>query len=288
MNENFNSLGVCIPCHVNSEEELTLLYRALESIRSQTLRPQEIVLSDDSPTPINSLKILATFPEMNIRVLRNSFTKGIASNSNFGVSYLNTEWVHVLHQDDWLFAATSYREIAKQAEELDQTYRWFLVSGIHEDGSKILPEWKKSNLFGFNSIGGPSCLFIRNEDYIPYDERFRMLVDVKNYSDYFSAFGEPGIIEIPSICYGNPPSRVSRNMTLDQTLGEMNLIFKVKKIEFDDLMECLNDSSLNPYHRYILLKLAKENNRIPVKLYLQLSGNLLYTHLMSKFKRIKI
>jgi hypothetical protein len=283
VNEYVNSLGVCIPCHVKSEQELVLLYRTLESIRYQTLRPQEIVLSDDSPTPLNSSLILATFPELNIRVVRNSFANGIAGNSNFGVSHLNSEWVHVLHQDDWLFAASSYREIVEEIQEKGPKYQWFLVAGIHEDGSNVVPEWKKSNLFGFNSIGGPSCLFTRNDDYIRYDERYRMLVDVKNYYDYFSSFGEPGIIEIPSICYGNPPSRVSRNMTLDQTLGEIDLIIKLETVDYGDLMECIKDSSLNPHHRYLLLKLAKRNDRVPTNPYLCLSVRLLYTRLKLKF-----
>lgn len=285
MNEYFKSLGVCIPCYVRSERELEFLYRTLESLRSQILKPQEVVLSDDSPTPLASSQILASFPELNIRVVRNLFAKGIAGNSNFGVTFLNTEWVHVLHQDDWLREANSYRKIAEAAEALDQNHRWFLVAGMHEDGSNLVPEWKKSNLFGFNSVGGPSCLFTRKNDYIEYDERFRMLVDVKNYSDYFTVFGEPGIVTIPSICYGNPPNRVSRSMTLDQTLGEINLIFKLETVEFKDLMECLNDSSLNPYHRYLLLNLARENKRVPINLYLWLSVQLLYTRLKFKFNR---
>lgn len=285
MNEHLKSLGVCIPCHIKDEEDLFFLYRALESIRNQTFRPQEIVLSDDSPKQIDGPGIKADFPELNIRVVRNSFAKGIAGNSNFGASHLKTEWIHVLHQDDWLFAAGSYLEILSEAQELNQTCRWFLATGTHEDGSIVVPEWKQSNLFGFNSIGGPSCLFIRSEDYIQFDERFKMLVDVKNYADYFGAFGTPGIIENPSICYGNPPTRVSRNMTLDQTLGEIDLMFKVKTVNTEDLMECLYDPSLNPYHRHLLLKIAKRNKRVPVGASLRLLGVLLYSRLKLKLNR---
>lgn len=286
MNEYLKSLGVCIPCHVKTEQDLALLYRALESIHSQTLQPRQIVLSDDSPMGINTSKILATFPDLNIQVIRNLFAQGIGGNSNFGVSHLNTEWIQVLHQDDWLSASSSYEEIMKEIRDLDQTYRWFLVPGLHEDGSSVVPVWKKSNLFGFNSIGGPSCLFTRNTDFIQYDERFKMLVDVKNYSDYFNSFGNPGIIETPSINYGNPPTRVSRNMSLDQTLEEIDSILKMKSIEVQDIIECLNDSALNSYHRFLLLKLAKENKRISLKLYFRLLGSLLFARLKFKLKNI--
>lgn len=286
MNEYLNSLGVCIPCHVKSEQDLALLYRALESIRSQTLQPREIVVSDDSPKGVSSSKIMAAFPELNIQVIRNLLAQGIAGNSNFGVSHLNTEWIQVLHQDDWLTASSSYEEIMKEIRDLDQTYRWFLVSGLHEDGSSIVPVWKKSNLFGFNSIGGPSCLFTRKTDFIQYDERFKMLVDVKNFSDYFNSFGNPGIIETPSISYGNPPTRVSQNMPLDQTLEEINSILKTKAIEFEDIIECLNDSVLNPYHRFLLLKLAKENKRITLNLYFRQLGSLVFARLKFKLKNM--
>ena len=285
MNENLNNLGVCIPCHVKNENDLILLHRALESIRIQTLRPREIVISDDSPQSLDHPKIIASFPELNIQVSRNSLTQGIASNSNFGVSHLTTDWIHVLHQDDWLSAPSSYEEIMNRIKEFDKTHRWFLVSGNHEDGSTTLPVWKKSNLFGFNSIGGPSCLFTRTIDYIPYDERYRMLVDVKNYSDYFNSFGNPGVIGTPQLNYGNPPTRVSRNISLDHTLSEIESILKIESLEIADVIKCLKDSTLNPYHRFLILKLARENLAIPKVFYIRLFVGLLFARL--KFKYIE-
>jgi len=283
VNEHPNSLGVCIPCHIKSEQDLALLYRALQSIRDQTLRPREIVISDDSPESPDHSKIIASFPELNIQMLRNSATQGIAGNTNFGVSYLTTEWIHVLHQDDWLSAPSGYEEIINRIGEFDTTHRWFLVSGRHEDGSIIIPVWKKSNLFGFNSVGGPSCLLTRKTDYIQYDERYRMLVDVKNYSDYFNSFGNPGVIGTPLVNYGNPPTRVSRNMSLDQTLSEIQSILKMESLEIDDVIECLKDSTLNPYHRLLVLKLARENMGIRKVFYARLFVGLLFARLKFKY-----
>jgi len=216
-------------------------------------------------------------------MLRNSATQGIAGNTNFGVSYLTTEWIHVLHQDDWLSAPSGYEEIINRIGEFDTTHRWFLVSGRHEDGSIIIPVWKKSNLFGFNSVGGPSCLLTRKTDYIQYDERYRMLVDVKNYSDYFNSFGNPGVIGTPLVNYGNPPTRVSRNMSLDQTLSEIQSILKMESLEIDDVIECLKDSTLNPYHRLLVLKLARENMGIRKVFYARLFVGLLFARLKFKY-----
>ena len=283
MNEYLNSLGVCIPCHIKSEQDLALLHRALESIRNQTLRPREIVISDDSLESLDHLKIIPKFPELNIQVIRNSMTQGIADNTNFGVSHLTTEWIHVLHQDDWLSAPSSYEEIINRIGEFDPTHRWFLVSGKHEDGSTILPVWRKSNLFGFNSIGGPSCLLTRKSDYIEYDERYRMLVDVKNYSDYFNSFGNPGVIGTPLVNYGNPPTRVSRNVSPGHTLSEIDSILKIESIEIADVIHCLKDSTLNPYHRFLVLKLAKKNMEIPKFVYTRLCVSLLFARLKFKY-----
>lgn len=284
MNEYLDSLGVCIPCHIKSEQDLTLLYRTLESIRNQTLRPQEIVISDDSHKSLDHLKITSIFPELNIQVIRNSLAQGIASNTNFGVSYLTTDWIHVLHQDDWLSIPTSYEEIIDKISEFDPIHRWFLVSGKHEDGSIIMPVWKKSNLFGFNSIGGPSCLLTRKTDYIQCDERYRMLVDVKNYSDYFNSFGNPGVIGNPLVNYGNPPTRVSRNIPLDETLKEIDSILKMESLGTADVIECLKDSTLNPYHRSLVLKLATKNMRISKVVYVWFFMGLLFARLKFKYK----
>jgi len=283
VNEYLNSLGVCIPCHIKSEQDLALLHRALESIRNQTHRPREIVISDDSLESLDHLKIIPKFPELNIQVIRNSMTQGIADNTNFGVSHLTTEWIHVLHQDDWLSAPSSYEEIINRIGEFDPTHRWFLVSGKHEDGSTILPVWRKSNLFGFNSIGGPSCLLTRKTDYIQYDKKYRMLVDVKNYSDYFNSFGIPGVIRTPLVNYGNPPTRVSLNMSLDQTLSEIDSILKMESLEIADVIECLKDPTLNPYHRLLVLKLARENMGIPKVFYIQLFVGLLFARIKFKY-----
>jgi len=284
VNKYLHSLGVCIPCHVKSEQDLILLNRALKSILIQTLRPREIVISDDSPNYVDDSKICANFPELNIRVIKNSQTQGIAGNSNFGVSYLTTEWIHVLHQDDWLSAPNSYEEIMNEIGEFNTTHKWFLVSGEHEDGSVILPVWKKSNLFGFNSIGGPSCLLTRKVDFVQYDERYRMLVDVKNYSDYFSLFGNPGVIGVPLVKYGNPPTRVSRTMALDQTLREIDAILKTESLEPSDVIDCLKDSTLNPYHRLQVLKLATENMKIHKLLRISLFAGILLARLKLKYK----
>ena len=283
MNEYLNSLGVCIPCHVKSEQDLALLYRALESIRNQTRRPQEIVISDDSHKSLDHLEIITRFPELNIQVIRNSLAQGIAINTNFGVSHLTTEWIHVLHQDDWLSIPSSYEEIMNKIRESDPIHRWFLVSGKHEDGSIIMPVWKKSNLLGFNSIGGPSCLLTRKTDYVQFDERYRMLVDVKNYSEYFNSFGNPGVIGNPLVNYGNPPTRVSRNMSLDETLKEIDSILKMESLETADVIECLKDSTLNPYHRSLVLKLATKNKRISKVVFVWFFMGLLFARLKFKY-----
>lgn len=283
MNEHFDNFGVCIPCHLKSEEDLNLLFRALESIRCQSQKPREVVIADDSPETLDKVRVIENFPELNIQVVRNSSSQGIANNTNFGVSFLTTDWIHVLHQDDWLSKPSSYEEIFNKISEFDSQHKWFLVSGIHEDGSIVIPVWNKSNLLGFNSIGGPSCLIIQRTNYIQYDQRFRMMVDVKNYSDYFNAFGKPGVVNNPLISYGNPPTRVSRNITLDETLREIECVLNEETIGDAELIECLQNSSLNPYNRMLVLKLATKSMRIERVVFIRLFISLLFARIKLKY-----
>jgi glycosyltransferase involved in cell wall biosynthesis len=283
VNEHFDNLGVCIPCHLKNEEDLNLLFRALESIRCQSQKPREVVIADDSPETLDKLRVIENFPELNIQVIRNSSSQGIANNTNFGVSFLTTDWIHVLHQDDWLSKPSSYEEIFNKISEFDSQHKWFLVSGIHEDGSIVIPIWNKSNLLGFNSIGGPSCLIIQRTNYIQYDQRFRMMVDVKNYSDYFNAFGKPGVVNNPLISYGNPPTRVSRNITLDETLREIECVLKEETIGDAELIECLQNSSLNPYNRMLVLKLATKSMRIQRVVFIRIFISLLIARIKLKY-----
>ena len=276
------NLGVCIPCHVTNTFELSLLIRALESIRIQTLQPQEIVLSDDTKNGSDLLKLVEMFPSLNMRVVKNTNNEGIAKNSNFGVSQLRSDWVHVLHQDDWLSENDAYELIMQHGISINSEKRWILVAGTHEDGSIIVPKWTESVVFGFNSIGGPSCLFVRRKDFINLDSKFTMMVDVKNYYEYHKQFGSPLILSKPLISYGDPLSRVSRNTKTSQVMGELNAIVSLSEIETIRILGTIRDAGLNPFHRSMVLKCAKENKKIGLYGYIYLSLKMLFSRMKLK------
>lgn len=282
-----DTFGVCIPCHVESEADLELLTRALKSIESQTRKPLEIVLSDDTSNGLNLEPLLKSFANLNLRILKNNLNRGIANNSNHGVLDLGTEWIHVLHQDDWLASESVYETILDYLSIQNLKNKWIVLGGIHEDNSEIIPKWNDSILFGFNTIGGPSCLITRKSDFINFDPRFTMLVDVKNFSDYFIKYGHPAILESPVISYGDPKNRVSRNITAREYQNEINSVIKIESISTAKIIKCLQNYHLNSYQRSMVAKAALRNKKISFKTYTQFSISFVISRFRDKIYRVQ-
>jgi hypothetical protein len=112
-----------------------------------------------------------------------------------------------------------------------------------------------------------------------------MLVDVKNFSDYFKSFGKPGILAAPLISYGDPKSRVSRNMTLSEYQAELNAVTKIENISEKVIIECLQNFNLNPYQRSMVAKAALLNKKISLKTYSKFSISLIISRIQYKIKK---
>lgn len=84
-----------------------LLRKSLASIKTQTLRPQEVVIVDDCSHPENLAeieKIIGDFrEELNIGLLKNDANRGANYSRNRGIASVSSEYVAFLDSDDlWM------------------------------------------------------------------------------------------------------------------------------------------------------------------------------------------
>lgn len=113
---------------VYTQERLSLIAQALDSIDNQTLKPlQVIVVSDHNTKLLKTLQI--SFPQF--RIVANKYKQGLSGARNTGVEIAESDVVVFLDDDahaepDWL-------------ERLLAAYQDKNVLGV---GGKILPDWE--------------------------------------------------------------------------------------------------------------------------------------------------
>ncbi len=215
----------------------------LESIRLQTIRPEKIIITDDSKNVefMNELWPNLIDFDIPIEYIKNPNSRGMGSNSNFGLTNTSSKFVHILHSDDCLDDIEAYEKMLCEISKCSSG--WIFVGGRVNllVNSPILNDFL---MFGINTLGGPSGLFALREKYLSYDTELKMLVDVEQYSRMIAEFGPPGIINEPLIEYGVGPWQVQNNISSKEIILEYKYIFE-KYPEATKKMEILEETSMD-------------------------------------------
>ena len=222
------TLGVIIPVFVNNFEGETQLYRALGSISRQSRRPSEVILTLDNPEPDDSLftRLRGDFSELNISVVKNLELRGISSNSNNGMRLTQSNYIHILHQDDWLIDTNVYQEIAEYLHTHADCF--FLLPWKRLD-SVSKPTFDLTALLGNNRFGGPSGIIFPGDSSIFFDERLSMLCDVDFVFQLHKKFGRPRVFERVVLEYGVSAGQAQNHIGQDEFSRELDTIFAKHK-----------------------------------------------------------
>jgi hypothetical protein len=224
MSENGRlNLAVIIPVFVNNLEGETQLYRALESISRQSVLPTEVILTSDNPGPEDSLftRLHKDFSELHIQVVVNFGPRGISSNSNNGIRLAQSQYIHILHQDDWLIDTSAYKELGNYG----LSDRSFLLLPGKRLNQSSLPKFDLTALLGNNRLGGPSGLVFPRESKVFFDEGLSMLCDVDFVFQLYKKFGKPQVFERFVIEYGVSDGQAQNHISQQQFSQEVKKVF---------------------------------------------------------------
>lgn len=200
-------VAVCIPAY----EQTTFLRKTLESVRIQDYDHYEVVVTDDSSSDAVA-HLMSEFDDLPIRYHRNSVTLGSPRNWNHCIGLAESEYIKVLHHDDW-FAEPHSLSAYVMLLDRDPTASFAFSASygrapdadrpvLHRPSEAQLRKLRRDSrcvLFG-NFIGSPSATIFRREQFVPYDERLTWLVDVDQYAKIISrkrpfAYCEKPLIE---------------------------------------------------------------------------------------------
>ena len=214
-----------IPTYVRDSTDLVRLKRALDSVSSQTLSPDEIVISDDTKDEILALKVqeLGLSLPLKVKYLIHPGLSNASRNTNYAVTNASSEIIHILHQDDWITRPNFYAEVYEAMVVLEMP--WVLAKGV-TSGTQNNPKFANTLTFGFNSIGGPSALVVRKNDWIPLDGEFLLLPDVVQFFQLKAKLGLPYITREPCVEYGTGDHKMTHRISDAQIDSDIRLLFK--------------------------------------------------------------
>lgn len=185
-------ISVCIPAYKNA----AFLHRCLDSLVSQSFKPVEVILSDDSPD--NSVAEIAAAYKDRLHIIyrKNEPALGTPANWNCAMQLATGTYVKLMHDDDWLAtddALQRYYDCLEANPGVNFCFSAFnnvnLATGnstaVHcAPGLRSMLKKDRYHLFKYNFIGPPSAVFQRNTGDISYDENLKWLVDFEGYTRF--------------------------------------------------------------------------------------------------------
>ena len=224
-------ISICIPTYEMGGRGASFLSRALESVKLQTVKDLEIVVSDHSKD--NCVQQVCSDSELNIKYLRNSKNRG-SSSANINNALLNAsgDYIKILFQDDYLCREDCLEKILFKFEN---GASWVVVGALHTtDGisfyNPIKPKYHEKIYLGENTISSPSVLAIRNDKPLLFDEKLSWLMDVEYYKRLYDKYGLPSTIEDPLVVNTLWDGQIS-NTRITQALVDEEVLYVREKHE---------------------------------------------------------
>lgn len=184
-------ISICIPAFEQYGHGERTLAECLESITSQTIKP-EIIVSDNSTT----LKSVAE--KYGAKYFHNP-ERGGSTNTNFAISKATNPLIKVMYQDDTIIDPRALETFA-WALKFDN---WVASDGFSMDGNMVQrrrtrPQYTEMVLRGKNTIGMPSVTAWRKND-LKFDDNLKTILDCEFYYQLVQHYGLPGYIRKPLI-----------------------------------------------------------------------------------------
>ncbi len=180
-------ISVCIPVYKN----LFFLKRLLDSLKHQSFRNFEIIITDDSPD--DDIKDFCVSYDIAQPILyfKNEKSLGTPENWNESIRRSRGEWVKLMHDDDWLANDDALKVFAeythKEARFIFSSYESVFSDSNTVKSNFISPRLlrllrrRPEVLLAGNLIGPPSVGLCRKDSISDYDSRLKWLVDIECY-----------------------------------------------------------------------------------------------------------
>lgn len=237
-------ISICIPAFRRPQN----IERLLKSIKDQTFKDYDIIITDDSMD--DSLKsIIEKYSHLPLYYYKNRTPLGTPANWNFGISKAKGEWIKIMHDDDWFVDNESLKFFAEETEK-GERFIFSRYNNVFDTGETSQPSfppiWRKrivSNphtLLARNVIGPPSVTLIHHTIKEKFDTLMKWRVDIDFYIRILEKERSYTVIEKKLINVGISASQVT------------NLCINVPEVELSEGLLLLNKHGVNPLRNILL------------------------------------
>jgi glycosyltransferase involved in cell wall biosynthesis len=229
-------ISICIPAYQRPEH----LKRLLDSLEIQSFRRFEVVITDDSPGPELENLVEAHPLKPLIRYFRNQKTLGSPENWNECLRKAKSDWIKIMHDDDWLSGPDSLLAFAEAIKNGGGRFYFSAFTNVFPDGSSRTIRMSTARLDALkrdpeilvasNRVGPPSAVIFKKDDSTYFDNRMKWLVDLDFYIRYLKKYPAIGYIteslvqigigetQITSTSFGNPEIEIPERFMLLEKL----------------------------------------------------------------------
>lgn len=180
-------VSICIPAFQQPE----LVRRCLESIRIQSYKDYEVIVTDDSKDDCLEGVIREFSGILNLKYIKNAKNLGSPANWNHGMEQASGEYIKILHHDDWFSDERSLESFVEVLEANPQADFAFCSSRHYDRGVHVsthAPSMEQlyslgkdpKMLFLGNVIGAPSAVLFRRWGLL-FDNQLKWVVDLDFY-----------------------------------------------------------------------------------------------------------
>jgi glycosyltransferase involved in cell wall biosynthesis len=220
---NLPKVSVIIP-HKNDSN---LISRALESILSQTYKPQEIIVVDDHSKDVHEYslrKIIKTLSTELPIVFLASSSAGLSAARNSGISHAKYEFVAFLDADDEWRSDKLEEQVKNCSHGYAAVHSW--CTNVSPDGKENLlkpsVKYSKKSLYnGTYAVTGSASAVLVHRKYIKslggFNESLKFAEDLDMWVR-LSKFGNFKCVEEPLVKIFQRGNSMQRNLSLNPDL----------------------------------------------------------------------
>jgi len=177
------TITIVIPCYEMNGKGAEYLGRLLDSLEKQSYKNFAVIVVDNSKD--ESLKDVCQKYFLDYMYIKNP-NGNCTKNLNVGIKHATGSLIRFMAQDDHL----AHKDALKDTLEAFKG-KWLVVGCSNNPKSY----WTGDIHQGNNKLGGPSCLTIKNDNSLFFNEELTWMFDCDYYKRMFDLYGEPTILD---------------------------------------------------------------------------------------------
>lgn len=193
------SVSIAIPCYDMNGAGGEVLDYSFSKLHEQTYKDFDITITDHSAgLKTDVMNVCSRWSDIGLDIKYFRIDKKIgnpAFNTNKSIELSKFDIVKLLCQDDYLANKDSLKIMMDNFKPEDI---WMATTYVHSSDRNNFYRYHtpsvNPNIHTTNTIGTPSCILIRKDKHLGFDDNLKWMYDCEYYSRMIDTYGNPKIL----------------------------------------------------------------------------------------------